>query len=77
MPLNVSMDMYGGAWNGTADALTHGKRKRQARLERSRNKRAQQDFTPDNTPADLRVVLLVVAGFTCALVLVTKLALGL
>ena len=70
------MDMYGGAWNGTADALTHGKRKRQARLERSRNKqRGQQE--QDNTPADLRVVLLVVAGFTCALVLLTKLALGL
>ena len=48
-------------------------RKRLERLQRSRNKRAQQD----NTPADLRVVVVVVAAFTRALVLLTKLALGL
>ena len=47
-------------------------RKRAERLQRRRNKLAQED-----NPVDLRVVLLVVAGFTCALVLLTKLALGL
>ncbi len=47
-------------------------RKRAERLQRRRNKLAQQD-----NPVDLRVVLLAVAGFTCALVLLTKLALGL
>ena len=58
---------------GTAHPSTIGKKRRAERLQRSRNKRAPKD----NTPADLRVVLLVVAGFTCALVLLTKLALGL
>ena len=58
-------------FGGTADETSE--RRRAERLQRSRNKRALQD----NTPASLRVVLLVVAGFTCALVLLTKLALGL
>ena len=48
------------------------KRVRAERLQRKR-KHAEQD----NTPADLRVVLVVVVAFTCALVLLTKLALGL
>ena len=48
------------------------KRRRAERLQRKLT-RAEQD----NTPADLRVVLAAVAAFTCALVLLTKLALGL
>ena len=47
-------------------------RKRAERLQRRRNKLAQED-----NPVDLRVFLLAVTGFTCALVLLTKLALGL
>ena len=62
--------MFEGDGRGVRDKE---KRKRAERLQRSRNKSAQQD----NTPADLRVVLAVVAAFTCALVLLTKLALGL
>ena len=53
--------------------LNNRERKRLERRQRSRNNTAQQD----NTPTDLRVVLAVVAAFTCALVLLTKLALGL
>ena len=64
--------MFEGDGRGVRDKE---KRKRAERLQRSRNKRlAQQD---NNTPADLRVVLAAVAAFTCALVLLTKLALGL
>ena len=42
-----------------------------------RRRRAQGDPPPDTTPADLRKVILVIGCFLLALVLVTKLALGL
>ncbi len=50
-----------------------GARRFAARRQGGRLKKTPQD----NTPADVRVVILVLVGFLAALFLVTKLALGL
>ena len=59
------------------DRIDYYNRAKQKKKRAERLQRRKQAPKQDNTPADLRVVLAVVAAFTCALVLLTKLALGL
>ena len=54
-----------------------GLRKNARDLRRSLKKRDKKKPLQDNTPADVRTLLLVVGGFLLALFLVTKMALGL
>ena len=54
-----------------------GLRKNARDLRRSLKKRDKKKPLQDNTPADVKTLLLVVGGFLLALFLVTKMALGL
>ena len=54
-----------------------GLRKNARDLRRSLKKRDKKKPLQDNTPADVRTLLLVLGGFLLALFLVTKMALGL
>ena len=54
-----------------------GLRKNARDLRRSLKKRDKKKPLQDNSPADVKTLLLVVGGFLLALFLVTKMALGL
>ena len=54
-----------------------GRRKNARDRRRSLKKRDKKKPPQDNSPADVRTLLLVVGGFLLALFLVTKMALGL
>ena len=54
-----------------------GLRKNARDLRRSLKKRDKKKPLQDNTPADVKKLLLVLGGFLLALFLVTKMALGL
>ena len=64
-------------FNADARGARRHKLKRLGRLKKAKNSRLAPQAPQDNTPADLRVILLVIFGFLAALFLVTKLSLGL
>ena len=57
-------------------ARAKGRREAQRAINK-RDRRRKQAPLQDNTPADVRTLLLVLGGFLLALFLVTKMALGL
>ena len=63
-------------FNADARGARRHKLKREGRLKKAKHSRLAPP-PQNNTPADLRVVILVLVGFLAALFLVTKLALGL
>ncbi len=63
---------------GGENLAKHVGRRTAKKINRGKQGRKKKPEAPqDNTPADVRVVILVLVGFLAALFLVTKLSLGL
>ena len=73
------LDLFNTRYAG-GNLAKHVGRRTAKKINRGRGKQGRKkkpEAAQDNTPADVRVVILVLVGFLAALFLVTKLSLGL